>query len=45
MAKEPKRLNEKELAIVGKYFHSLQDYENATKTCKEYEYFLESYHE
>ena len=45
MKKEGPKLNEKELAIVGKYFQTLQDYENATKTCRDYEYFLESYHE
>ena len=44
MAKE-KTLSDKELAIVGKYFNSINDFKKASETCKKYVELVDLYRE
>lgn len=45
MAKEVKRLGDKDMAIIGKYFNDLSDFKNVTMTCKEYSELIDLYHD
>ena len=45
MAKEVKRLGDKDMVIIGKYFNSLSDFKNVSMTCKEYSELIDLYHE